>query len=74
MKTWLKYILFSGHYMGFVPQPIAFGVKFCFLLKIYVNYMKIWLKYVLLDGHQMCFGLPSCIELNLEFKLKFKIN
>jgi hypothetical protein len=44
---------------GFFPQPIEFGVKFSFLLKIYANYMKRWLKYVLFGGHQMCFGLPS---------------
>jgi hypothetical protein len=60
--------------MGFVPQPFEFGVKFSFLLKIYANYMKRWLKYVLFGGHQMCFGLPSCIELSLELKLKYKIN
>jgi hypothetical protein len=30
--------------------------------------------YVLFGGHQMCFGLPSCIELYLELKLKFGIN
>jgi hypothetical protein len=36
MKNWLKYVLFSGHQMGFVPQPIKFGVKFRFLLKFYV--------------------------------------
>jgi hypothetical protein len=60
--------------MGFVPQPVEFGVKFSFLLKIYVNYMKICLKYVLFDGHHMCFGLLSCIEFSLELKLKSKIN
>jgi hypothetical protein len=36
MKTWLKYALFGGHQMVFVPQPIEFGVKFRFLLKFYV--------------------------------------
>jgi hypothetical protein len=35
MRTWLKYVLFGGHPMGFVPQTIEFGVKFKFLLKIY---------------------------------------
>jgi hypothetical protein len=35
MRTWLKYVLFGGHLMGFVPQTIEFGVKFKFLLKIY---------------------------------------
>jgi hypothetical protein len=60
--------------MGFVPEPIEFGVKFSFLLKIYVNYMKIWLKYVLFDGHHMCFGLPLCIQLSPKLKLKSKIN
>jgi hypothetical protein len=36
MSTWLKYVLFGGHQMGFVPQPIEFGVKFRFLLKFLV--------------------------------------
>jgi hypothetical protein len=35
MKTWLKYVLFGGHQMGFLPQHVEFGVKFSFLLKIY---------------------------------------
>jgi hypothetical protein len=35
MKTWLKYVLFGGHQMSFVPQLIEFGVKFKLLLKIY---------------------------------------
>jgi hypothetical protein len=35
MKTCLKYVLFGGHQMNFVPQHIEFGVKFKFLLKIY---------------------------------------
>jgi hypothetical protein len=40
VKTWLKYILFGGHQMGFVPQPIEFGVKFRFLLNIYAITQK----------------------------------
>jgi hypothetical protein len=48
--------------------------NFRFLLKIYANYMKRWLKYVVFGDHQMCFGLPSCIELSLELKLKSRIN
>jgi hypothetical protein len=51
IKRWLKYVLFGAHHMGFVPQPIEFGFKFSFLLKIYANYMKRWLKYVLFGGH-----------------------
>ncbi len=74
MKIWLKYALFGGHHMGFVPQPIEFGLKFNFLLKIDVNYMKRWLKYVLFAGHQMCFGLPLCAELNPKLKLKSEMN
>jgi len=74
MKRWLKYVLFGAHHMGFVPQPIEFGFKFSFLLKIDANYMKRWLKYVLFGGHHMCFGLPSCVELNPKLKLKFEIN
>ncbi len=74
MKTWLKYVIFGGHHMGFVSQPVEFGVKFWFLLKIYANYMKRWLKYVLFGGHHMCFGLPSCIELGPKLKLKFETN
>jgi hypothetical protein len=35
MKTWLKYVLFGGHQIGFVSQLVEFGVKFKFLLKIY---------------------------------------
>jgi hypothetical protein len=35
MRTWLKYVLFGGHRMGFIPQTIEFGVKFKLLLKIY---------------------------------------
>jgi hypothetical protein len=58
MKTRLKYIVFDGHSMGFVPQLVEFGFKFSFLLKIYANYMKRWLEYILFGGHQMCFGLP----------------
>jgi hypothetical protein len=34
-KNRLKYVLFGGHQMGFVPQLVEFGVKFRFLLKIY---------------------------------------
>jgi hypothetical protein len=48
--------------MGFVLQPVEFGFKFSFLLKIYANYMKKWLKYVLFGDYHMCFGLPSCID------------
>jgi hypothetical protein len=59
--------------MGFVPQPIEFGFKFGFLLKIYANYMKRWLKYVIFGGHYMCFGFPSHIELSSEIKLKSRI-
>jgi len=62
MKTWLKYILFSGHKMGFVLQPIEFGVKFDFLLKIYPNYMKRWLKYVLFGGHQCALASPHVLN------------
>jgi hypothetical protein len=40
MKTWLKYILFGGHEMRFVYQPIEFGVKFKFLFKIYTSTWK----------------------------------
>jgi hypothetical protein len=60
--------------MDFVPQPIVFGFKFIFLLKIYANYMKKWLKYVIFGGHYTCFGFPSCIELTPESKLKSRIN
>jgi hypothetical protein len=74
MKTWLKYVLFGGHHMGFVPHLVEFGFKFSFLLKIYANYMKRWLKYVLFGGHQICFGLPSRLELSSKLKLKSKIN
>jgi hypothetical protein len=35
MKMWLKYVLFGGHQMGFVPQHVEFCVKFRFLLNIY---------------------------------------
>jgi hypothetical protein len=35
MKRWLKYVLFGGHQMGFVPQRVELGFKFNFLLKIY---------------------------------------
>jgi hypothetical protein len=44
MKTWLKYVLCGGHQMGFIPQPIEFGVKFRFLLKFFA--MKRWLKHI----------------------------
>jgi hypothetical protein len=40
MKTWLKYVLFGGHQMGFVPQPIKFDVKFRFSLNIYAITQK----------------------------------
>jgi hypothetical protein len=36
MKRWLKYVIFGGHKMGFDPWLVEFGVKFRFLLKIYV--------------------------------------
>jgi len=52
MKRWLKYVVvFGGFHMGFVPQPVEFGFKFNFLLKIYANYLKRWLKYVQFGGH-----------------------
>ncbi len=61
--------------MGFVFQLVEFGFKFSFLLKIYANYMKKMVEiYVLFGGHQMCFGLPLCIELSPELKLKSRIN
>jgi hypothetical protein len=55
-----QFLLFGGHWMGFVPQHVEFGVKFGFLLKIYaitwingwnMSYMKRWLKYILFGGH-----------------------
>jgi hypothetical protein len=41
MKTWLKYVLFGGHQMGFVSQLLEFGVKFKFFLKIYAITCKL---------------------------------
>jgi hypothetical protein len=73
MKRWLKYVLFGGHHMGFVPHLVEFGFKFSVLLKIYANYMKRWLKYVLFGGHQICFSFPSCIELSLKLKVSPKL-
>jgi hypothetical protein len=40
MKRWMKYILFGGHQMGFVPHHVEFGVKFSLLLKIYAIQWK----------------------------------
>jgi hypothetical protein len=74
MERWLKYVLFSGHHIGFAPQHVEFGFKFSFLLKIDASSIKRWLKYVLFGGHHMCFGLPSHVELNPKLKLKSEIN
>jgi hypothetical protein len=60
--------------MGFVPQPVEFGVKFSILLKIYANFIKRCLKYVLFGSHHVCFGLSLCIELSPQLKLKFEMN
>jgi hypothetical protein len=60
--------------IGFVLQLFEFGVKFQVLVE---NLCKLYEKMVeirLFGGHQMCFGLPSCIELSLELKLKSGIN
>jgi hypothetical protein len=48
--------------MSFVPQPIKFGIKFSFLLKIYTNYMKKWLKYVLLVDTRCVLASPHVLN------------
>jgi hypothetical protein len=40
MKTWLKYILCGGNQMGFVFQPVEFGVTFTFLLNFFAIIWK----------------------------------
>jgi len=61
MKRWLKYILFGGHYMGFIFQLVVFGFKFSFLLKIYENYMKRWLKYMSYLVATICVLASPCV-------------
>jgi len=40
-NIWLKYVLFGGHQMGFVPQLVEFGVKFMFLLQLHEKMVEI---------------------------------
>jgi hypothetical protein len=76
MKRWLKYILFGGHQMGFVPQHFEFGVKFSFLLKIYaITWKDGWNTSFIVVTKCVLTPPPSlCIELSPELKLKSKIN
>ncbi len=72
MKTWLKYILFGAHQMGFVPQLIEFGVKFRFLLKIYaITWKDGWITSYLVASRWVLFlNLLSSVS-NSIFCWKF---
>jgi hypothetical protein len=66
------YVLCGGHHMGFVPQPIEFGVKFKFLLNFFAITWK-RLKYVLFGGHQMGKFVPQCVEFGFKFSFLLKV-
>jgi hypothetical protein len=72
MKTWLKYVLFGDHQMGFVSQLLEFGVKFKFLLKIYANTWKFgWNTFYLVAIKWVLFPSLLSLVLNLAFCWKF---
>jgi hypothetical protein len=72
MKTWLKYVLFGGHQMGFVPQLVEFGVKFIFLLKLYAIIWKdAWNTSYLVAIKWVLFPNILSLVSNLAFCWKF---